>query len=275
MLRLKAKFEEEGEDLSDFCPCCNYPHEGEQFPLLCDTADLAELGEGFPLYFNLLKWVCFLIALTFLIAGAFCIYRNYRADNVQDSAFRSNWIVKGSLANYGSTAKPTIAEPSLHVAAIVVVLVLHNFIAIKHEKMEAELDKNAITPSDYTIAVTGVPADGFSREELRMFFQEGSRMDGKECKVSKINLVFSISEYIQESAYLSRLKERLSEIHLLESQKIEPTKTVYLCFKGPVETAEEYERLIKEQKRKKRREKHQMRLLKISTKSFFYWFIFV
>ena len=160
--------------MGDFCPCCNYPHEGDLFPLFCDTVQLAELGEGFPLYFSTAKWLKLLMLVSAVIAGGYCAYKNYHAANVSDESLKSNWIVRGSLADYGRMT-PSILEPCLHVAAIAVILLLHNVIAVQHERMEAELDRDAVTPSDYTIIVSDLPTANFDVKDLTEFLSKGSR----------------------------------------------------------------------------------------------------
>lgn len=172
VLVLKAKFAEDGEEVEDFCPCCHFPHTGKEFEIGCDVRTLAELGEGFPLYFDLVKWVAFLLALCFVVAGCFCMYRNYSADSL-----RSNYILRGSLANYGSSS-PSISEPSLHLCALVLLLLAHEFIVIRHEKMQTELDKHTVTPSDYTVMVRDLPKKELDRTELWRFLERESRLVG-------------------------------------------------------------------------------------------------
>jgi len=176
VLQLKAKFAEAGEALEDYCPCCHHPHSGLQFPLLCDVKDLAELGEGFPLYFDLVKWVGFALLLAYLVAGCFCTYRNYSEANIAAEELRSNWIVRGSLANYGDSSSPSIAEPSLHLSALFLLLLLHEFLIIRHEKMQADLDQNIVTPSDYTIVVRNLPKEGLDTVALWRFLEQESRL---------------------------------------------------------------------------------------------------
>lgn len=180
VLRLKDKFQEDGETLADFCPCCHYPHEGQQFPLLCEPKDLAELGEGFPLYFDLAKWLHVLLLATLAIAGAYSLYCNYTENNLSDSSLSSNWIMRSSLgtvyaASFGDSSSPSILEPSLHIAAMILLLALHSYLVVRHENMEDELDQNTITPSDYTILVANLPRTDLHVQDLVDFLSERSR----------------------------------------------------------------------------------------------------
>ena len=246
-MRLKAKFNEEGEDLGDFCPCCNFPHEGELFPLCCKDEELAELGSGFTLYYSMAKWLMLMLLITLIVAGGYCLYRNYTAANMTEETLKTNWIMRGSLANYGDS-EPSIVEPCLHVGAIFLLLVLHAVVTVRHEQLEAELDKEEITPSDYAVIVENLSKGKPDEGEFRAFLEKAGSAGGRQCTVAKVNWTYHIANFVAECSKLSKLKERLGEIRSLQAQHKRPTKTCCGCFSGAVETEEQYTRLIYDQK---------------------------
>jgi len=234
--------------LGDFCPCCDFPHEGELFPLCCKDEDLAELGSGFALYYSIAKWMGGLLLVTLVVAGGYCLYRNLTADNIDEETLKTNWIVRSSLANYGDT-EPSILEPCLHVGAIFLLLILHAVVTIRHEQLEADLDKEEITPSDYTVIVENLPRNtSLDEQKLVAFLEKTGSAGGRKCTVSKVNLTYPITSFVAACHKLSQLKERLGEIHSLNAQNKPAAKTCCICVAGTVETEEQYRRLIYEQK---------------------------
>ena len=237
--------------MADFCPCCHYPHEGQLFSLLCESRDLAELGEGFPLYFDLAKWLNVLLLLVLGIAGSYSLYCHYAEDNVSDSSLSSNWIMRGSLgiiylASYGDHS-PSVLEPILHMGAVIVLLMLHSYLVYQHEIMEDELDRNTVTPSDYTIQVTNLPRTDLHTQDLVDFLATGSRPDGKPCRIVKVNLAYQISPFLEACRHLSEVKERLAELRLLQSQDRDSRKKV-LCIPCKSESVEQYEVMAQDHK---------------------------
>lgn len=102
VLQLQAKFEEDNESLEDYCPCCNYPIEGEQFPLFCDIKRLNELGQGFPLYYDMVKFLIFMLVTALLLAGVYNLVKNYKEDRISehDSNLSGHLILVGTLGTY-------------------------------------------------------------------------------------------------------------------------------------------------------------------------------
>lgn len=247
MLRLKEKFNQDGEDLDDFCPCCHFPHEGELFPLCCNQEELAELGAGFSLYYSMGKWLVTALILTFVVAGGYCMYRNYDAANMSDETIKSNWILRGSLANYGDI-EPSILEPILHLVVITLLLVLHTVVSIRHEQLETQLDLEEITPSDFTLEVSNLPKQGVTDQELTDYMQFAGSNMGKKCTVVKINWAYQIHHFVAACKKHSLLKERLGEIRSLKAQNKIPRKGGCCCIKGKEETEEEYRALVSDQK---------------------------
>ena len=99
VLQLQAKFDEDNESLEDYCPCCNYPIDGEQFPLFCDIKRLNELGQGFPLYYDMVKFLIFMLAAALLLAGVYNLVKNYKEDRISehDGNLSGHLILIGTL----------------------------------------------------------------------------------------------------------------------------------------------------------------------------------
>lgn len=186
-----------------------------------------------------------LLLLTLLLAGGYALYCHYQAQNIADSTLSSNWIVRGSLgnrhpANYDAT-HPTVLEPSLHICAVLLLLCLHCYLLIRHEKMQEQMDLRTLTPSDYTVQVSGLP-QGLHVEELveRLSNQHSDR-------VAKVNLAYHISPFLTACRHLTRLKERLAELRARQPQGERSRKRI-LCIPWKVESVEEFEAQIQDQK---------------------------
>lgn len=61
--------------------------------------------------------------------------------------------------------------------------------------MEVNIDMMINTPSDYTCVVKGL-GKNFTAEEVKEFFQNYGRWDGKTAEVVKVNIAYNIRDFV-------------------------------------------------------------------------------
>jgi len=68
-------------DKESYCVCCQmpYPKDEDFFPLCCDNLVLGALGSGYPLFFELIKYVGYLMIILSVVYFGPCAYMMYDA----------------------------------------------------------------------------------------------------------------------------------------------------------------------------------------------------
>ena len=64
-----------------FCKCCQmtFPTEDNLYSICADNIDLGELGPGFPLFFEFVKYLCYLMLVLTIVYFLPCAYLIYEA----------------------------------------------------------------------------------------------------------------------------------------------------------------------------------------------------
>ncbi len=177
MGQTSGKYQDQNEEKT--CPCCNYPLGSLRFPLSVNTNELKELGEGFPLYFDMVRWLTYMIALVLLVSGLLCLVQNYEAEHIaeHDTRLESNLLLRGTLASYGTKPRVSIVQPWVHVATLWLLLFADHVLNVRHKRLIKALDFAVITPSDYTVMIRNLPSD-LNVEELCKFLEANGRPVG-------------------------------------------------------------------------------------------------
>jgi len=76
------------------------------------------------------------------------------------------------------------------------VIIAYHIIRPKLRQIEQEIDILLITPSDYTCIVKGL-GKHFDKEEVKDFFENYGRWDGKPAEVVKVNMAYNIREFVE------------------------------------------------------------------------------
>ena len=228
----------------DLCPCCNSPLDRKLFPLCTDTKSLNELGPGFPLYFDMLLWLTVGLVFLLLVVGIFCLIDNFDADRLveRNPDNEGNVLLEASLANFGTSKSPSVVQAWLHVVGVWIILVLYSVLRARHRSMKRSLDNAVITPSDYTVMITNLPAN-VTEQELSDFLERNgrpvsARQDNVPCKVVKIMLVHRMAYYMEARNRLQRTKERLAVVRKMHELDLHPP---FCCFHFRIHTIKYYE----------------------------------
>ena len=230
MANLRAKPLSDSD--ADYCPCCNLPANAERFPLCISISQLSELGEGFPLYYHTVRWLMVAFLGGLLIASVYCLHKNYAAKRIGewDETLEGSMVMESSLANYGKNATPPLLQPWLHVLCMWGLLVLHQYLAQQHKRFCAQMDRNVITPSDYTCVLSGLPATARNAKELTSFV-EGLMPN---VKVSRVNFAYDIREYEKIKQVQGTLRCKYHKLkHIYETTGSLPQQKRLFLLPGP------------------------------------------
>lgn len=219
-IRQIAKALKEGQ--SKKCSCCGFPVNAEPFPLGCSMIELSELGSGFPLYFVFSKIIFGILFLGILMVGMPCIIGNSKVKKADEwGVDKDSWIVEASLGNNGASGNIfPIWQCILHVLFMILIILIYHLSKRWFESKDQEFDIWSITARNYTIHAYGLGID-INESDVKEFFEQQGRLDGKPAKVVKVVFAYKIKEYIDKLRQLEEIGENLRMIEEYEKEGIE------------------------------------------------------
>lgn len=258
------------ESAEKLCPCCGLPTTGELIPLKASLSELYPLGSGYVLYFRLLKYSIALLGLLFVISGVFGTLSNlvaedcFPSDADRDTAYcMRDYISIFTIANKRDSTELLKIQMVLNLVAIIAIIIFFQYIYYRLRQTIVEADTQTITPSDYTIELSGMQSDVKDERIIRWIESLGNHKNVIKCK--KINKTYDIREYIKLNKEKDELivKWRNEPDHITKliyedemsklDQQLEKLKEHGLTFTGNVfvslEKAQQAEYLIKRYKR--------------------------
>lgn len=167
-----------------------------------------------------------------LVASVYCLHKNYAAKRIGewDETLEGSMVMESSLANYGKSATPPLLQPWLHVLCLWGLLVLHQYLAQQHKRFCVQMDKNVITPSDYTCLLSGLPESARNEKELSSFV-EGLMPN---MKVSRVNFAYDIREYEKIKQVQGALRCKYNKLkHIYETTGSLPKQKRLFLLSGP------------------------------------------
>jgi len=204
------KYEEEGREL---CVCCGLPVEGELIPINAGLEKLYHLGSGFALYFRFIKFSVALLVLIFLSSGLYNLISNVvQGDCVDDAGALGNAVtsecVKGyilsfAIPNKKNNSKALDIQLGLNLLSVILIMIFFHYIRYRFRKTEVEADDKTITPSDYTIAIYGLPIETTTAQIKEWI--HGFSTEAMPLKIERVVRAYSINNYIQLSNHQARL----------------------------------------------------------------------
>jgi len=173
----------------------------------------------------------------------YCLHGNYAADRIGDwdSTLEGSMVMEGSLANYGKHASPSLLQPWLHVLCMWGLLVLHQYLTQQHKRFCLQMDRNVITPSDYTCIFSGLPSSARNEQELGAFVE--GLLQG--AKVSRVNFAYDIGDYVKTDLMEKALKCQYHKLkHIYETTGALPNQKRLLVLPGPAQSLEAHKALL-------------------------------
>ena len=207
-----SKTELKLDDKESYCICCQmvYPEDEHYFPVCSDNMDLGSMGPGYPLFFELIKFVGFLMLILTIInflPFAFLMYRSYQ--EMKDDLKPSDSVL--ALFSFGAfvqhrgevgfeflsydTSKAHIMAVALIMAVSVFVSLIY-LICMRHSllKKVVKLDEDAHTPSDFCLMGTDMCFEDYAppaiSEKVKEVFKEKY-----DIEVEYVNPTYDISNF--------------------------------------------------------------------------------
>lgn len=215
LLRAENKNINNQSEPVDLCDCCGCPVKNQQLPLSCSRYELFFLGAGFPLFFDFIVWGLGMLMFMFLISSIFGLASNAEVMEMGDQEDDVTWWVKYSLGNNQDKEISNWkgAQMIVNFFTVVILLVYLQFFRRQQRKTAFECDFKNLTPSDFTIKVSGLPLNFLDYELKEHFKKIGEGV--LPVNVVKINKTYAIGSYIE---LLAKKNKALTEKRNLEEQ---------------------------------------------------------
>ncbi|CAG9334203.1 unnamed protein product [Blepharisma stoltei] len=254
------------DESSELCPCCSMPADAPLFSICCSAEDLGDLGVGISLYYFFVQRIMLWFLWSFLFAGIFAIYTNSEAGNAGDwGRGTHSWYIASSLGGYGKSENPTVVQGILHAANCGFLIIFYYWLIVGLSKLSRNVDKDNITPADFTIWVQNLNKNFIDRD-LKAFLEERCRNFGIPGNIYSISIAYDIGRYVSNTKQQDKLKGEL--IYIRDYQKKNkgkyPKKFSICCYskKYPAEgriqaQIDELDRRIKNYEEKTEERYHQ------------------
>jgi len=194
------------------CVCCALPLDGEKIPLTASLDKIYHLGSGFALYFQFIKYSIGLLVLFLAVSGIFNIVTNYTGDDCSptDDGLGSAYCVKGyilsyTLPNKREDEKNLRIQLYLNLATVIIIMVFFHIMRYSFRKTAVAADDKTVTPSDYTVAIEGIPSDA-SNEDIAEWLKN-LNVSKIPIKIERIIRPYQLGSYLQLVAKHQNLTE--------------------------------------------------------------------
>lgn len=235
------------------------------------------LGAGYPLIFNYYLYCMIILSIFFLSFGVYAIYSNTKGNFCHETADPHNatetestnethhrmlilanntrilsgvihecaydWINYISLANKLDNEESHDIQGYFSIVTELIIIIILMYFRKHQRRINATVDEQTNTPSDYTIIITGIPTNlqcDYTAELKNLF--ENYLKNGKSYKVEKVNLVFNIHEIEKMEHQLKKNIEKKKKI-LEESNFDYDRKDILELEKNFEEIEEKVEKL--------------------------------
>lgn len=177
---------------------------------------LYHLGAGFPLYFMCIQYSVGILLLLFLITGIYNIVSNSYAKDCEPFVNAANiYCLQGYITSYAISNKRQHSElltgqVAVNLGGALAVILFFHFFRYQFRKIEIEAEDKTLTPSDYTVAIDGIPPKA-SKEEIEHYF-EGFGTEAMPIKIARIIKPFAMCEYMEMTDKLKEIKDQQHEL---------------------------------------------------------------
>lgn len=192
--------------------------ENELLPICCNRNDFDDLGPGIPLYFETLIYCIIMLLIILLIQGLYSLISNYYTndclpENAENEAVcQRDFINIISISNKFRHHGLYKFQSFVNLVSMIVVIISLHYYRIFQKRSAEEIDRDNISPSDYTIMITGLPKGGYHEALVEKtvweFWNRIPQEQGyanKEDVITKIVLAYDIVEFVS----LSRERKKL------------------------------------------------------------------
>jgi hypothetical protein len=188
--------------------------------LTIDNDDLILLGPGFSLYFIFKKSLTYLLALFSAVVGipgTILIFTQLTGKDEKKALEVWPLTARFSIGNFTLLSKGDFESAMLLIMylnmACIVGMIVYGVIIRRHlVRKKLQLDKNTITPSDYSLMAINLPRSKNKEDLKNLLVENFKEQHGIELDIVYINYVYKINEMIEKTKMRRVWHERKSEL---------------------------------------------------------------
>ncbi len=152
--------------------------------------------------------------MVFLIQGLYSLYSNYITNDClpenseNEAVCHRDFINKISISNKFKHHDLFIIQSWVNLASMLIVIVILHYYRIFQKRSAEEIDRDNISPSDYTVMIKGFPKgcdEKIVEETVMEFWNRVPNPEENQLIITKIVLAYDIAEYVN----LCREKKKL------------------------------------------------------------------
>ncbi|CAD8126002.1 unnamed protein product [Paramecium sonneborni] len=236
---------------SNYCQCCGLSIDKIPLPLNIDIINLAFLGQGVPLFFNLMQLIILLhFFLTFLriiqqIIALLLIIMHINIGNIMDVNKIVHFLIQiiNILRIYFQIVRPSVniilifvynlkpqqyhesklIQSSLILGSVIILKILMVLIREKQRKIEYAIDKELLSPSDFTAILNNLPKNDYNEKELKIALEQYCKeFDPRNnYEVVKVNIAYDIAQYVDKGRQKIKLEKLLEKSSSSNKEKLQ------------------------------------------------------
>ncbi|KRX01119.1 hypothetical protein PPERSA_08220 [Pseudocohnilembus persalinus] len=191
------------------CICCNLPIQKDKYNINTDPNEFSEQGAGIPLFFYYTKYILYILAQVFIIAGIynFIHFQVYcHKDEIQCFSFYGLLYPIKVDGNYKGM------QLALNLLSILLTILTLIAMKIYLKKKEYDYEDQYIQASDFTLIAHYVDPN-LREEQIKQFFETSStQLLKRVVKVEKIVQIYKLNEYITAFREKVKLVNQLNKI---------------------------------------------------------------
>ena len=154
--------------------------------------------------------------MVFLIQGLYSLYSNYITNDClpenseNEAVCHRDFINMISISNKFKHHDLFIIQSWVNLASMLIVIIILHYYRIFQKKSAEEIDRDNISPSDYTVMIKGFPKGKYDEkiveESVMDFWNRVPHQEENQKIITKIVIAYDIAEYVN----LCREKKKLS-----------------------------------------------------------------
>ncbi|KAL4497851.1 hypothetical protein ABPG72_000606 [Tetrahymena utriculariae] len=227
------------QDCKEFCQCCGYPIDNQEISVFCNNEELSFLGPGMPLYFGFIKASLVFLTITALIytiygmilnhLGSYCVIPPKGFVLPKGACFK-NLFNEYSLVNRMNDQDTVKHQNWVNLVTVVVLVVALHFYRRQVRATEDQLDYNLISPSDFTVQLSGLPPN-FQEHDIRKFLNDWWDNQSQQTQdsigqfvIEKVSIAYDVKYYLQKISEKDKinLQIRKNEYYYKINKKYPP-----------------------------------------------------
>jgi len=194
---------------------------------MSDLREIYHLGSGFVLFFMFIKYSIILLLLIFSISGMYNLISSGSSDDCNKNN-ETTFCIQGfigslTIANKRNNIDSLRVQLILNLASVVVIFFFFHFMRYNFRKKTIDIDKETITPADFTIILKGVSPSAEEDDIIKWIHNYSTKE--MDLEIRKILRTFDIKDYIfhceKKNSLINKRDEEMTKNNLGKVQLIQ------------------------------------------------------